>query len=84
MDFLKWWWWHVLSESGREDVFVLSSVAAIVIAVVLFVMAHMWFYPWMLCLDSFLVVTVPGGWFYWYFSRQHKTWQELEEEEDDV
>ena len=81
MDFFKWWWWHVLDEDRRGDIFASLSVAGIVIAIVFLGMAHRWFYPWMLCLDLFLVITVPGGWLYWYFTRQHKTYQKREEDD---
>ena len=83
MDFLKWWWWQVLDQDTREEIMIWLTVIAIVATVVVFVGLHMLFYPWMFCIDFFLAATV----FVWYFSRQHKTWQELEEEdeeEDDV
>ena len=82
MDFLKWWWWQVLDNDTREGIVVSLSVGGLVAAVVLLVFAHMAFYPWMFCIDLFLVIAV----LVWYFSWQHKTWQEreVEEEEDDV
>ena len=83
MDFLKWWWWHVLDSERRGDVFAFLSVIGIVITVMLFVYLHSWFYPWIYCMDLFLVITVPSGLALWYFSRQHKAWQERDEGGED-
>jgi len=84
MDFLRWWWWQVLSEDTRESIFVFLSVTGIVAAVVFIVYAHMWFYPWIFCVDLFLWMAVSLGYGCWYFPRQYKSYQERDEEEEEV
>ena len=83
MDFLRWWWWHVLDADTREGIFMLSSVLAIVAFAFFLVITHMWFYPWIFCVDLFLLVTVPLGYGCWYFPRQYKSYQEQDEEAEE-
>ena len=83
MDFLKWWWWHVLDNDTREGIVLILFTLSIVAIAIFLVGTHMAFYPWIFCVDIFLAVTIPIAYGCWYVPKQHKTWQELEEEEEE-
>lgn len=79
MDFLKWWWWHVLDNDNREAILFALWVVGTVVVVIFFIFSHGLFWPWMLCIDWFWIMVA----LFWYFSKQHKAYQEKEGEEDE-